>query len=265
MQPVLNIGIRAARKAGDLIFRYLNRLDSLKIASKQHNEFVTEVDQKAEQEIINTIQSSYPDHAFLGEESGASGEGDQVWIIDPLDGTTNFIHGFPQFAVSLAFKIKDRLELAIVYDPLRQELFTACRGEGAQLDGKKIRVSNRSKLAGTLIGTGFPYRANAEHVDEYFGMLKSVLKETAGVRRPGAAALDLAYVAAGRLDGFWEIGLQPWDMAGGALLIQEAGGIITGFLGKQDYMETGNVLAGTPKVHGHLMKLIKPHLGPGLK
>ena len=265
MQPMLNIGIRAARRAGDLIFRSMNRLDRLTIASKQHNEFVTEVDQQAEQEIIQTIQSSYPDHAFLGEESGASGTGDHVWIIDPLDGTTNFIHGFPQFAVSLALKKEDRLEHAVVYDPLRQELFTATRGEGAQLDGKKIRVSARSKLAGSLMGTGFPYRSNEPQMDAYFDILKVVLKETAGVRRPGAAALDLAYVAAGRLDGFWEMNLQPWDIAGGALLVQEAGGIITGFLGKSDHMETGNVIAGNPKIHGHLVKLIRPHLGPEMK
>ncbi len=265
MQPLLNIGIRAARRAGDVIIRSMNRLDRLTVVSKQHNEFVTEVDQKAEQEIIQTIQSSYPDHAFLGEESGASGTGDHVWIIDPLDGTTNFIHGFPQFAVSLALKKGDRLELAVVYDPLRQELFTAYRGDGAQLDGKKIRVSSRQKLAGSLVGTGFPYRSDDAHADAYFDMLKVILKETAGVRRPGAAALDLAYVAAGRLDGFWEMGLKPWDIAGGALLLQEAGGIITGFLGKSDYMETGNVIAGSPKIHGYLMKLIKPLLGPEIK
>ena len=262
---MVNIGIRAARKAGDIIFRSLNRLDSIKVASKEHNEFVTEVDQKCEREIIKVIQASYPDHAFLGEETGASGENECVWIIDPLDGTTNFIHGLPQFAVSIAMQRSGRLEHGIVYDPMRQELFTASRGEGAQLEGKRIRVTTRPRLDGALIGTGFPYRANAEHVDEYLAMLKAVLAETAGVRRPGAAALDLAYLAAGRLDAFWEIGLKPWDMAAGVLLVQEAGGIVTGFLGKSDYMETGNILAGTPRVQRAMLSLLRPHLGPGLK
>src|ERR1700761_9789120 len=224
MQPLLNIGMRAARRAGDMIVRSLSRLDSLKIDSKGRNDFVTDIDRKAEAEIIATIRRSHPDHAFLAEESGRSGGDEFVWIIDPLDGTTNFLHGFPTFAVSIAVQHRGRLQHAVVYDPMRQEFFTASRGDGAQLEGKKIRVSAQRTLEGALIGTGLPFRTGVTYVDEYLAMLKKVMSTAAGVRRPGAASLDLAYVAAGRIDGFWEFGLSPWDTAAGALLIQEAGG-----------------------------------------
>src|SRR5580700_10641990 len=224
MQPLLNIAMRAARRAGDLIVKSLSRLDSLKIDTKGRNDFVTDIDRKAEAEIIATIRRSHPDHAILAEESGRSGDSEYVWIIDPLDGTTNFLHGFPTFAVSIAVEHRGRLQHAVVYDPSRQEFFTASRGEGAQLEGKKIRVSSQRGLEGALIGTGFPYRMAAEHVDSYLAILKAVTNTAAGVRRPGAASLDLAYVAAGRMDGFWEFGLAPWDTAAGTLLIQEAGG-----------------------------------------
>ena len=240
--------------------RNLNRLDSLKISTKAHNEFVTEIDHLAEREIMTAIHKSYPDHGFLAEESGRSGSDEFVWIIDPLDGTTNFIHGFPVFAVSVCLQHKGWLEHGVVYDPMRQELFTASRGAGAQLDGRRIRVSEQRRLENSLIGTGFPYRANRQWLDNYLEMLKDILIATSGIRRPGAAALDLAYVAAGRLDGFWEIGLKPWDIAAGQLLIQEAGGRVSDLAGGDGCMESGNVLAGTPKIYEYLLKLIKPHL-----
>jgi myo-inositol-1(or 4)-monophosphatase len=257
MHPLLNIGMRAARRAGDLIVRSLPRLDAIKIDTKGRNDFVTEVDRKAEAEIIATVRKSYPEHAFFGEESGRSGEGEFVWIIDPLDGTTNFLHGFPSFAVSIAVQQKNRLQHAIIYDPMRQEFFTASRGEGAQLEGKKIRVSSQKTLEGSLIGTGFPFRAGDIHVDPYLAILKVIMGVAAGVRRPGAASLDLAYVAAGRLDGFWEFGLSPWDTAAGVLLIQEAGGRVGTPTGS-DYGLGPNIVAGNPKVYEALLAAIGP-------
>jgi myo-inositol-1(or 4)-monophosphatase len=257
MHPLLNIGVRAARRAGDLIVRSLSRLDSIKIDSKGRNDFVTDVDRKAEAEIIATVRKSYPEHAFLGEESGSSGEGEFVWIIDPLDGTTNFLHGFPHFSVSIALEHRKRLHHAVVYDPMRQELFTASRGEGAQLDGKKIRVSTQKTLEGALLGTGLPFRANDPYVDEYLAMLKVLMATAAGVRRPGSAALDLSYVAAGRIDGFWEFGLSPWDTAAGALLIQEAGGRVGTPTGAE-YALGKNLVAGNPKVYEALLAVIGP-------
>jgi myo-inositol-1(or 4)-monophosphatase len=257
MQPLLNIGMRAARRAGDLIVRSLSRLDSLKIDSKGRNDFVTDIDRKAEADIIATIRRSHPQHAFLAEESGRSGDNEFVWIIDPLDGTTNFLHGFPTFAVSIALEHKGRLEHAVVYDPMRQEFFTASRGDGAQLEGKKIRVSAQRTLEGSLIGTGFPFRAGATYVDEYLAMLKVIMSTAAGVRRPGAASLDLAYVAAGRIDGFWEFGLSPWDTAAGTLLIQEAGGRV-GTPAGTEYALGPNVFAGNPKVYQALLDTLGP-------
>jgi myo-inositol-1(or 4)-monophosphatase len=256
MQPLLNIAMRAARRAGDLIVKSLSRLDSLKIDTKGRNDFVTDIDRKAEADIIATIHRSYPQHAILAEESGRSGEGEFVWIIDPLDGTTNFLHGFPTFAVSIALQHKGRLEHGVVYDPMRQEFFTASRGDGAQLEGKKIRVSGQRTLEGSLIGTGFPFRAGA-HIDEYLAMLKVVMSTVAGIRRPGAAALDLAYVAAGRIDGFWEFGLSPWDTAAGTLLIQEAGGRVGTPTGSE-YTLGSNIVAGNPKVYQALLDVIGP-------
>lgn len=263
--PHLTIAVRAARRAGDIIARSLNRAGPLEISAKGWNEQVTEVDHQAERDIIETIRRSYPDHAFMAEESGESGKSDHVWIIDPLDGTTNFIHGLPIFAVSIALQVRGQLEVGVIYDPMRQELFTATRGGGAQLDGRRIRVGNRSALQGALIGTGFPYRDNARYMDAYLAMLKAVSENVSGVRRPGAAAIDLAYVAAGRFDGFWELGLQPWDIAAGALLIQEAGGIISSVRGTANFLETGHVVAGSPKVHQALLKLITPLLPESLK
>jgi myo-inositol-1(or 4)-monophosphatase len=264
MQPLLNIAVRAARRAGDLIVRSLPRLDAIQISSKGRNDFVTEIDRQAEQEIIATIRRAHPDHAFLAEESGRSGESEFVWTIDPLDGTTNFLHGFPTFGVAVALEHRGRLEQAVVYDPMRQELFTASRGEGAQLDGRRIRVSGLRGLEGSLIGTGFPYRANSQWIDVYLAMLKTISADAAGIRRPGAAVLDLAYVAAGRLDGFWEIGLSPWDTAAGTLLIQEAGGRV-GTLTGGEYRQGGNIIAGNPKVYEALIGALAPQVPEGLK
>jgi len=265
VQPLLNIAVRAARRAGELIVRSLNRLESLTVSSKGRNDFVTEVDRAAEQEIIGSIRRLYPQHAFLAEESGRSGgEHETLWIIDPLDGTTNFLHGFPVFAVSIACQIRGRLEHAVVYDPMRGELFTASRGAGAHLDNHRMRVSKARALEGALIATGFPYRANTRYLDAYLAMLKAVTLQVAGVRRPGAAALDLAYVAAGRVDAFWELGLAPWDTAAGTLLIQEAGGHI-GTLAGAEYRQEGHIVAGSPKVYAALVELLAPHVPEELR
>lgn len=260
MHPLANIAARAARKGGDTLLRQLNQLDRIKVETKGRNDFVSEADRQAEQVIVDTILHHYPDHAILAEEGGARGQSDHVWIIDPLDGTTNFLHGFPVFCVSVGLQIRGRLEHGVIYDPLRQEMFTASRGEGAQLDGRRIRVANRRHLPDALIGTGFPYRRGSAGLDPYMALLKDVIRHAAGVRRPGAAALDLAYVAAGRLDGFWETGLKPWDLAAGALLIREAGGIISGLDGSEDFMESGHVLAGSPKIYAALAQLASGHL-----
>jgi myo-inositol-1(or 4)-monophosphatase len=264
MHPLQNIAMRAARRAGDLIVRSLSRLDSLKIDSKGRNDFVTDIDRKAEEDIIATVRKAYPDHAFLAEESGQTGKSDFTWIIDPLDGTTNFLHGFPTFAVSIAVEHRGRLEHGVVYDPLRQEFFTASRGAGAQLEGKKIRVSAQRTLAGALVGTGFPYRANIQYLDAYLDMLKVVMSTAAGVRRPGAASLDLAYVAAGRIDAFWEIGLSPWDTAAGTLLIQEAGGRSGTLLG-EPYAQGGHIIAGNPRVFTELVEALAPFVPAALR
>ncbi|HWP94514.1 MAG TPA: inositol monophosphatase family protein [Gammaproteobacteria bacterium] len=256
MHPLLNIAVRAARRAGNVIVRHLDKLDTLSVRSKERNDFVSEVDRLAEHEIIQTIRRAHPDHAFLAEESGRSGESDWVWIIDPLDGTTNFLHGFPVFAVSIAVRHRRRLEHAVIYDPMRQELFTASRGSGAQLDGRRCRVSERRDLAQALIGTGFPFREH-QRLDAYLAMFRTLVPKTAGIRRPGAASLDLAYVAAGRLDGFWEMGLKEWDIAAGALLIQEAGGLIGGLDGGTDWT-SGDVIAGNRKIFAALVKELSP-------
>jgi myo-inositol-1(or 4)-monophosphatase len=263
MHPMLNIATRAARAAGDLIVRSLDRVDQLSITSKDHNDYVSEVDRQAEDIIIRALRKAYPQHAILAEESGSQGDSEYQWVIDPLDGTTNFLHGFPQFAVSIAMLHKGRLEQGVVYDPLRQEMFTATRGAGAMLNNRRLRVSARTSLTGALLGTGFPYKVH-DHLDAYLAMLKDLIKETAGVRRPGSAALDLAYVAAGRLDGFWEIGLNTWDLAAGALLIQEAGGIVGDFTGGPSFLKSGNIVAGNAKIFAAMIKAIRPHLPPEL-
>jgi myo-inositol-1(or 4)-monophosphatase len=257
MNPTLNIAVRAARSAGNVIIRNLGKLDTLAIHTKNRNDFVTEVDRQAEQEIIFTLRKAFPGHGILAEESGLQ-EGDEYqWIIDPLDGTTNFLHGFPQFAVSIALRHKGRMEQAVIYDPLRQELFTATRGAGAMLNDRRIRVTKRNSLEGSLLGTGFPFKSQ-QHLDAYLDMFRALFPQAAGIRRAGSAALDLAYVATGRLDGFWEIGLNIWDMAAGVLLIQEAGGLSSDFSGGDNHLESGNIVAGNPKLFAEILKTIRP-------
>ncbi len=255
MNALQNVAVMAARRGGNVLMRHLKQLDRLKVEKKGHNDFVSEADRAAEAAVIQVIHKHYPDHAILAEESGGQGESDTVWIIDPLDGTTNFLHGFPQFCVSVGVQIKGRTEAAAVYDPMRQELFAAARGDGATLDDRKIRVSGRTDLSHALIGTGFPFRQADMDIGPYLEMLGKVVRSTAGVRRPGAAALDLCYVAAGRLDGFWETGLKPWDLAAGSLIIREAGGIVSGLDGSENYLDTGHVLCGTPRIYAGLARL----------
>ncbi len=256
MHPMMNMGIRAVRSAGDFIIQCMDRMQGITVAEKSRNDYVSEVDRRAERIIIDALLKSYPDHAILGEESGAQGDSDYRWIIDPLDGTTNYLHGFPQFAVSVALEHKGVLDQGIVYDPLRQELFTASRGDGAYLDDRRIRVSRRESLEGALIGTGFPFRS-LDCLDTYLDTFRQLTKVTAGIRRPGSASLDLAYVAAGRLDGFWEYGLELWDIAAGALLIREAGGYATDMDSGETRLESGNIVAGNPPVHDLLMEIIQ--------
>jgi myo-inositol-1(or 4)-monophosphatase len=259
MNPMVNIAVRAAREAGRVISRNFNRVDRLTIADKGKNDFVTEVDRNAEAAIIAVLREKYPHHAILAEESGAQAGNEYQWVIDPLDGTTNFLHGIPQFAVSIALKVKGRLEIGVVYNPLNEEMFTASRGEGALLNDRKIRVTARKDLDGALLGTGLPYR-DFRYLDHYTGMLKELMQATAGIRRPGSASLDFAYVACGRFDGFWELGLSEWDFAAGALLVREAGGLVTDIAGGEKFLETGNVIAGSMKVHKAMLRCIRPHL-----
>ncbi len=256
---MINIAVRAARSAGNILLRYFEHTDSLTVTEKSKNDFVSEVDKAAEQAIIEVLRKAYPDHSILGEESGSHSGNDYQWVIDPLDGTTNYLHGNPQFAVSIALKFQGKLEHGVIYDPLREEMFSATRGSGAFLNDRRIRVSSRKGLEGALIGTGFPYR-DLSNMEAYLKMFQDVTKVAAGIRRPGSAALDFAYVAAGRLDGFWELGLSEWDFAAGALLVREAGGTVTDIGGGERYLETGNIIAGGIKAHTALLNLIKPHL-----
>lgn len=259
MHPLLNIAARAARAAGHIIMRSLQHIEHLEVTSKGRNDFVSDVDKLAEQEIINTIRRAYPDHAILAEESGESGESDTVWIIDPLDGTTNFLHGYPHFCVSIGIKVKGKLMHGVVYDPVREEMFTASRGDGAQLNDRRIRVSKQKTFEGALLTTGFPFKY-PEHHNVYHRTFKTLFPQVVDIRRTGSAALDLAYLAAGRVDGYWEIGLAPWDMAAGALLVEEAGGVITDFIGGDNYMAHGNVVVGTLPIQAAILHQIKPHL-----
>lgn len=260
MHALLNVAVMAARSAGKTLIKKMVNLEKLKVEKKGHNDYVSDADRAAERAVIETVHKHYPDHAILAEESGASGESDTVWIIDPLDGTTNYLHGFPVFAVSIGVQEKGRMEHAVVYDPLRQELFTASRGIGAQLDGRKIRVSGQMNLENSLIGTGFPYRQADTEISAYLDMLSKTIRNTSGVRRAGAAALDLCYVAAGRLDAFYESGLAPWDLAAGSLIIRESGGIISGLDGSENFLETGHVLTGTPRIYREMAKLCAPEI-----
>ncbi len=251
MHPMLNTAVKAARRAGTVIVRALPDIDRLRIETKSRHDFVTEVDRRAEELIIETLKAAYPDHGILAEESGAAVGNEWEWVIDPLDGTTNFLHGFPQFAVSIALRRRGRLEQAVVFDPLRDELFTATRGEGAQLNDRRIRVSRVADFDSALLGTGFPFRAS-DSVAQWVRLFERVACCTSGVRRAGSAALDLAYVACGRLDGFWETGLKPWDIAAGALLVREAGGLASDLFTEGDPLDSGNILAANPRVYGHM-------------
>ena len=254
MHPMLNMAIKAAHEAGDIIARSADRIDQLQIENKDKNDFVTEIDRAAEDTIIGILKKAYPDHAFLGEESGRhEGSGDKPnqyeWIIDPLDGTTNFLYGIPHFAVSIALKKDGKLDQAVIYDPMKDDLFYASRGGGAFLNKRRMRVSKRLSLSGALLTTGVPYRPDQDDlIDPYFQTMKALIVDTAGVRRPGAASLDLAYVAAGRYDGFWEFGLHEWDIAAGCLLVQEAGGLVGDLQGGSTHLKSGDIVAASPKV-----------------
>lgn len=261
MHPMLNVAIKAARRAGNVIQRASMNVDTIRVERKKHNDFVSEVDRAAEQTIIETILEAYPKHAILAEESGAKGVGqaEYEWIIDPIDGTTNFIHGHTQYAVSIALAHKGQIQQGVVYDPNRNDLFTASRGVGAFLNDRRIRVGKRTNLNECVISTGFPV-VDQSYIDTYLAMLKDVIGRTAGVRREGAAAIDLCNVACGRVDGFWEFNLKPWDIAAGSLIIQEAGGIVTDMKGEQEWFESGDIVAASPKVLAQLLHILSPHV-----
>ncbi len=255
---MLNVAIKAARAAGSIINRAALDVEAVRISQKQVNDFVTEVDHASEAAIIDTLLSAYPDHGILAEESGSqhgNPQADHIWIIDPLDGTTNFIHGFPIYCVSIALQVRGRIEQAVIFDPSRNDLFTATRGRGAFLNDRRIRVSKRTQLKESLISTGFPFRGG-DNFQHYLLMMGDVMQKTAGLRRPGSAALDLAYVAAGFTEGFFETGLSPWDVAAGSLLVTEAGGLVGNFTGESDFLEQRECLAGTPRIYGQLVPIL---------
>jgi myo-inositol-1(or 4)-monophosphatase len=261
LHPMLNVAIIAARKAGNIINRASLDIEQVKVSTKSANDFVTEVDQKAEEVIIETLLTAYPGHGILAEESGrthGAKNSEYVWIIDPLDGTTNFIHGFPVYAVSIALAFRDQIQQAVVYDPTRNDLFYASKGRGAFLNDKRLRVSKRTRMSDSLIGTGFPFR-KGDNFQRYVKMFSEIMQNCAGVRRPGAAALDLCYVAAGYYDGFFETGLNPWDIAAASLMITEAGGLIGNFTGESDFMYQREVVAGNPKVYAQMVSILAPY------
>jgi myo-inositol-1(or 4)-monophosphatase len=255
---MLNVAIKAARAAGAIINRAALDVESVRVSQKQVNDFVTEVDHASEQTIIETLLTAYPGHGILGEETGSTHgakDSEFVWIIDPLDGTTNFIHGFPVYCVSIALAVKGKVEQAVIYDPSRNDLFTATKGRGAYMNDRRLRVSKRTQLKECLISTGFPFR-KGDNFPAYLAMMSEVMQRTAGLRRPGAAALDLAYVAAGFTDGFFETGLSPWDVAAGSLLVTEAGGLVGNFTGESDFLEQKECLAGNPRIYGQLVPIL---------
>ena len=258
MQPMLNIGIKAAREASRVILGYMERLETIDVEQKGLNDYVSLVDKQAEQAIIETIRHAYPDHAIMAEESGVSGESEYEWIIDPLDGTTNYLHGYPVFSISIALRHKGVLEQAVVFDPTRDELFTASRGKGAHLNSRRIRVSQTPNFSRALIGTGFPYK-DMQYMQPWLKSFQMLAPHVSGIRRAGSAAIDLAQVACGRFDGFWEYGLQPWDMAAGVLLIKEAGGIVSDTNGKHDYLQSGHIIAANPKLFKKLQTIVSEH------
>jgi myo-inositol-1(or 4)-monophosphatase len=260
MHPMLTTAVKAARRAGNIINRGARDLDLLTISTKGPKDFVSEIDRAAESAIVETLLATYPDHAILAEEGTAKGQNasaEYVWIIDPLDGTTNFLHGFPQYCVSIALAHRGTVTQGVILDPVRNDLFTASRGRGAYLNDRRIRVSKRQHLRDCLIGTGFPFR-DGSYLDTYLAMMRSMIQHTAGIRRPGAAALDLAYVAAGFYDGFWEVGLNPWDVAAGSLLVLESGGLIGDLGGEGDYLHSGQVIAANPKIFVQMVRELSP-------
>ncbi|RRD56075.1 inositol monophosphatase [Comamonadaceae bacterium OH2545_COT-014] len=261
LHPMLNVAIKAARAAGAIINRAALDVEAVRVSQKQVNDFVTEIDHASENIIIDTLLSAYPQHGIHAEESGrthGNPQADHVWIIDPLDGTTNFIHGFPVYCVSIALSVRGRIEQAVVYDPTRNDLFTATRGRGAYMNDRRMRVSKRARLSDCLISTGFPFR-KGDDFKTYLQMMADVMKRTAGLRRPGAAALDLAYVAAGFTDGFFETGLKPWDVAAGSLLVTEAGGLVGNFTGEADHLTPRECLAANPRVYAQLVSLLRSY------
>ena len=260
--PMLNIALKAARAACTIMNRASDNLSSLEVHKKAHHDYVSEVDMACERTIINILREAYPTHQILAEETGVTGPEKSAfqWIIDPLDGTTNFLHGFPQYAVSIALKRENEVIEAVVADPVANEVFTATRGVGAFVNGRRLRVSKRSQMAEALVGTGFPFRRTDDY-DAFLKVFKEIAQSTSGLRRAGAASLDLAYVAAGRLDAFWEANLKSWDMAAGSLLVLEAGGLVTDFKGESDYLEKGQIIAGTPKIFGQLLPMVQRNYG----
>ena len=263
LHPMLNVAIKAARAAGAIINRAALDIESVRVSEKQSNDFVTEVDQAAEKAIIETLLTAYPQHGILAEESGqqhGNADSDFVWIIDPLDGTTNFIHGFPVYCVSIALSVRGKIEQAVVYDPSRNDLFTATRGRGAFMNDRRIRVSKRIRMADCLLTTGFPFR-EGQNYEQFMQLFIEMMRCTAGLRRPGSAALDLAYVAAGFSDGFFETGLQPWDVAAGSLLVQEAGGLIGNFTGDADFLHSQECMAASPKIYALMVQMLQKYSG----
>ncbi|MFW6094550.1 MAG: inositol monophosphatase family protein [Pseudomonadota bacterium] len=272
MQPMANIALRAARQAGQIMLRAMDRLDTLEVEEKGRNDFVSNVDREAESAIVEALHKAYPDHGVLGEEHGhaytgnsAGSDTEHTWIIDPLDGTTNYLQGIPHFCVSIALQKGRRLEHGVIFDPLRNEAFVASRGHGAQLNGKRIRVSRTNRLEDALLGTGIPPGAISAHLDPYMDMLKDLTATCRGIRRAGSAALDLAYVAAGRTDGFWELALSPWDIAAGTVLVREAGGFVGDLAGGDAFMKTGHIVAANPKCFKLMVQHIRPHLTDALR
>ncbi|GLS82924.1 inositol-1-monophosphatase [Paraferrimonas haliotis] len=266
MHPMMTIAVRAARSAGTVITRAYAQMDKVKVEAKGQNDFVTSVDKDAEAAIIAAIHASYPDHSIVAEESGSSqgADTDYLWIIDPLDGTTNFVQGIPHFAVSIALQIKGKTEVAVVYDPLRDELFSAIRGKGAQMNGFRVRVPANNELSGGIVATGLPFKSR-QHTDTYLKIFGEMFNHVADMRRTGSAALDLAYTAAGRTDGYFELALKPWDIAAGELIAREAGAMVTDFNGGHNYLKSGHIVAGGPKVTQAMLKCMRPLLSEAIK
>ncbi len=264
INPHLNIATEAAHRAGDIALRYRSRLDSIPVERKARHDYVSDVDRACEQVIREQILRHHRDHAILGEESGLIGNSDHVWIVDPIDGTSNYLRGIPHFAISIALEIKGRIEAGVVYDPVRSELFTAARGQGAFLNDQRIRVSGRSELSSAVVGTAFPFRQR-RLMESYQAMFNSVFAKVEDIRRAGTASLDLAYVAAGRLDAYWELNLKPWDIAAGALLVQEAGGVVMDVTGGDQWLSSGHILTAPFKLITPLRTMIEPHVSEAIR